>query len=274
MDVLTSPLSSPVVGSLLPTPVADSGVKPEQFGALVPPVALGRGVLDGAFAVLDALAHADEGLGLTALARASGLAKTSAHRLAEQLVTLGAVQCVEHRYYVGPRMSRIGQRWQPDPLLRRFAQAPVHALAAQSHAMASLRVLHDDRLRYVCAAVPHGHAYMPDPADPESIARTATGRVLYATQPAGDVMLPDCWSRREWRNLRESLREPGATVIDRHDAVAGVCCASAPVWWPNGACAGAVTVTVHANDLPVGLPTLVSYTAFRIGAALRHRKPK
>jgi hypothetical protein len=53
-----------------------------------------------------------------------------------------------------------------------------------------------------------------------------------------------------------------------------VCCASAPVWWPNGACAGAVTVTVHANDLPVGLPTLVSYTAFRIGAALRHRKPK
>jgi DNA-binding IclR family transcriptional regulator len=274
MDVLTSPLSSPVVGSLLPTPVADSGLKPEQFGALVPPVALGRGVLDGAFAVLDALAHADEGLGLTALARASGLAKTSAHRLAEQLVTLGAVQCVEHRYYVGPRMSRIGQRWQPDPLLRRFAQAPVHALAAQSHAMASLRVLHDDRLRYVCAAVPHGHAYMPDPADPESIARTATGRVLYATQPAGDVMLPDCWSRREWRNLRESLREPGATVIDRHDAVAGVCCASAPVWWPNGACAGAVTVTVHANDLPVGLPTLVSYTAFRIGAALRHRKPK
>jgi hypothetical protein len=29
-------------------------------------------VLDGAFAVLDALAHADEGLGLTALARANG----------------------------------------------------------------------------------------------------------------------------------------------------------------------------------------------------------
>src|SRR5271165_5485126 len=126
-----------------------------EFLTLHRPPGVARGVLDGAFAVLDALAHADEGLGLTALARASGLAKTSVHRLAEQLVMLGAVQCVEHRYYVGPRMLRIGQRWQPDPLLRRFAQTPVHALAMYSRAMASLRVLHEHRLRYICAAVPH-----------------------------------------------------------------------------------------------------------------------
>ena len=150
MDVSTSP----VVGLVLPTAVADAGAQSEQLVGLIPPAAAGRGVLDGAFAVLDALAHADEGLGLTALARASGLAKTSVHRLAEQLVTVGAVQCVERRYYVGPRMLRIGQRWQPDPLLRRFAQAPVHTLAVQSHAMASMRILHEHRLRYVCAAVP------------------------------------------------------------------------------------------------------------------------
>jgi hypothetical protein len=37
---------------------------------------------------------------------------------------------------------------------------------------------------------------------------------------------------------------------------------------------GQLTITVHANDLPFGLPTLVSYTACRTGAALRHRKPK
>jgi len=46
----------------------------------------GRGVL----AILDALAHAHAGLGLTDLARASGLAKTSAHRLAEQQPQLQA----------------------------------------------------------------------------------------------------------------------------------------------------------------------------------------
>jgi DNA-binding IclR family transcriptional regulator len=269
MNVLTSPPSSP------PPTVAglDSAAKPDvRLGPVG--TAAGRGVLDGAFAVLDALAHADQGLGLTELARASGLAKTSVHRLAEQLVTLGAVQCVEHRYYVGPQMLRIGQRWQPDPLLRRLAQEPVHALAVQSRAMASLRILHEQRLRYICAARPHGHAYMPDPADPESIARTATGRVLYATQPGGGVTLPDCWTRCEWRHLRESLRDPRATVIDRQDAVAGTCCVSAPVWWPNGVCAGAVTVTVHADDLPAGLPTLVSYTARRIGAAVQQLQQK
>ena len=183
------------------------------------------------------------------------------------------MQCVEHRYYVGPRMLRIGQRWQPDPLLRRSAQAPVHTLAVRSRAMASLRILHEQRLRYICAAVPHGHAYMPDAADPESIARTATGRVLYATQPAGDVTLPDCWNRRESRNLRESLREPRATVIDHQDAVAGMCCVSAPVWWPNRACAGAVTVSVHAKDIPVDLLTLLPHTASRISTALQQLEP-
>jgi IclR family transcriptional regulator, acetate operon repressor len=259
--------------SISPPSSGPSAAKPDL--ALGPVgTAQGRGVLDGAFAVLLALAHADQGLGLTALARASGLAKTSVHRIAEQLVNLGAVQCVEHRYYVGPQMLRIGERWQPDPLLRRCAQAPVHALAVQSRAMASLRILHEQRLRYICAAVPHGHAYMPDAANPESIARTATGRVLYATQPAGDVTLPDCWTQREWRNLRESLRDPRATVVDHQDAVAGMCCVSAPVWGPTGACGGAVTVTVQADDPPAGLPNMVSYTACRIGAALQQLMQK
>jgi DNA-binding IclR family transcriptional regulator len=171
-------------------------------------------------------------------------------------------------------MLRIGQRWQPDPLLRRCAHEPVHALAAQSRGMASLRILHDQRLRYVCAAVPHRRAYVPDHVDPEAIARTATGRVLYAAQSVDDTALPDCWSRREWRGLRESLRDPRTTVIDHQDAVAGMCCVSAPVWWPNGDCAGAVTVMVEANDPPVGVPGLVSHTARRIGNALRQVPPK
>ena len=251
----------------------DTGGKLEQLATLIPPDTTGgRRVLDGAFSILDALAHADEGLGLTALSHASGLAKSSAHRLAEQLVTLGAAERLNHRYFVGPRMMRIGQRWQPEPLLRRCAQRPVHALAVQSRAMASLRTIHENRLRYIFAAVPQGHAYMPDHLDPESIARTATGRVLYAAQPPGAVALPDCWTQREWRNVRESLGDPRATVIDHQDAVAGLCCVSAPVWWPNGACAGAVTVTLQAEDLPAGLPGLVAYTAGRIRAALQRLK--
>jgi len=229
----------------------------------------GRGVLDGAFAILDALAHAHTGLGLTDLARASGLAKTSAHRLAEQLVALGAVQRVGHRYYIGARIGRLGRRWQPDPLLRQAAQAPVRDLAMQSRAMASLRILHDDALRVICTTVPCGHAYMPTPIDRRSTARTATGRVLYAADREIDTaLLPDCWTPREWRRIRESIGELNATVIDHQEAFAGICCASAPVWWPNGTCAGALTALVQSTKCPPCLPDLVAHTARRISAAL------
>jgi DNA-binding IclR family transcriptional regulator len=229
----------------------------------------GRGVLDGAFAVLDALADAEGGLGLSALAGASGLAKTSAYRLAEQLVALGAVQQREVRYYVGARIGRIGQSWQPDPVLRAAAQSPVHTLAVQSRATASLRILHRDGLRVICTTAPHGHAYLPQPADRETTARTATGRVLYAASAKTHRGLPACWTPREWRLLRESVRDAHATVVDRQEAFPGICCVSAPVWSPTGNCVGAVTAVIPATNPTAHLPELVVYAARRIDAALR-----
>jgi DNA-binding IclR family transcriptional regulator len=238
-----------------------------------PAAAAGRGVLEGAFAILEALADTDGGLGLTALAGASGLAKTSAYRLAEQLVALGAVQRHEHRYYIGARLGRIGQRWQPDPVLRAAAQAPVHTLAVHSRATASLRILHEDRLRVICTTVPHGHAYLPHPADRESTARTATGRVLYAAQARTDVALPECWTPGQWRQLRDSIREPHASVVDEQDAFPGTCCVSAPVWWPSGTCAGAVTAVLQAATPPPHLHGLVVRAARSVGARLQQPSP-
>ena len=229
---------------------------------------VGRGVLDGALAVLDALAQADDGLGLTALARTTGLAKTLACRLAEQLTSLRGVQRLGGRYYIGARIDRIGRRWEPVPILRQAGRTPVHDLAVQSGAMASLRVLHEDRLRMICATAPQGRAYMLNPADRESTARTATGRVLYASQTCGDVELPDCWTPREWGLLRQSIREPHAAVVDLQDAMPGVCCVSAPVWWSDGRCAGAVTALVQSPKVPPNLSALVPRVARRIERAL------
>jgi DNA-binding IclR family transcriptional regulator len=250
----SSPTTAPRDESCEPLPAADTR----------------RGVLDGAFAVLEALADAGGGLGLSALAKASGLAKTSTYRLAEQLVALDAVQRVDHRYYIGARIGHMGQRWQPDPVLRQAAAAPVHTLAVQSRATASLRILHVDTLRVICTTAPHGHAYMPNPADRESTARTATGRVLYASTARSDVGLPGCWTPREWRQLREYIGDAHATVVDHQDAFPGVCCVSGPVWWPNGACAGAVTAVVQAAKPPPNLRDLVVCAARNIGAGLRY----
>jgi hypothetical protein len=43
---------------------------------------------------------------------------------------------------------------------------------------------------------------------------------------------------------------------------------SAPVWWPDGTCAGAVTVLELSRTLPPRLPDLVSHAARRVGTAL------
>jgi IclR family transcriptional regulator, acetate operon repressor len=250
-------------------PAQQTPATPDEPAGPPPTAYPGRGVLEGAFAILEALADADGGLGLSALAGASGLAKTSAYRLAEQLVVLGAVQRREHRYYIGPRLGRIGQRWQPDPVLRAAAQAPVHTLAVRSRATTALRILHEDRLRVICTTVPHGHPYLPNPADRELTASTATGRVLYATQTRSDVALPGCWTPHQWRQLRESIRDMHASVVDQQDAFPGTCCVSAPVWWPSGTCAGAVTAVLQATTPPPRLRELVVCAARSIGSRLR-----
>jgi len=249
---------------------ADTASQPQQFATLMPPPTSTRGVLDGAFAVLDALAHADGGLALTALANASGLAKTSAYRLAEQLTALGAAQRVDRRYYIGARIGHLGQTWQPDPVLREAGQTAVHTLAVRSRTTASLRTLHEDRLRMICTTGPHGHVYLPNPADPDSTARTATGRVLYATRAGIDERaLPCCWTLREWRDLRAHVRDAHATVVDHQEAIAGICCVSAPVWAPDGSCAGAVTAVVQACVPPRNLRDLVLCAARSINERLR-----
>jgi IclR family transcriptional regulator, acetate operon repressor len=229
----------------------------------------GRGVLEGAFAVLDALGQAENGLGLTALAHASGLAKTSAYRLAEQLVDLGALQRVDQHYLIGSRIGHVGRRWQPDPVLRHAGQAAVHALAVQSGAAAALRILRSGSLQLICATARHGHACLPVPADAQSTARTATGRVLYAAQANGSVVLPDCWTTREWRRLRECIREPQATVVDHQEAFPGVCCVSAPVWAADANCVGAVTAVLESDKPTLNLRDLVLRAARRIADGLR-----
>lgn len=235
--------------------------------APLPTPTSGRSVLEGAFAVLDALGRADGGLGLSDLSRESGLAKASAYRLAEQLVSLDAVRRFDRRYYVGARLGRIGQRWEPDPPLRTAARPWVHGLAVQSKAIVSMSILIEDRLQVVCGTAPRGHPRIAAPGA-DVIGRTATGQVLYAARHAGASADPDCLTTAEWNRLRSSIRELDATVVEKQAVLTGMCCVSAPAWYPNGRCAGAVTALVESATIPPALRDLVVRTARRIDAAL------
>jgi DNA-binding IclR family transcriptional regulator len=228
----------------------------------------GRRVVDGVFAVLDALADTESGLGLTELTQRSGLAKASTYRLAEQLVSLGALQRHDRRYYVGARLNHIGQVWHPDPRLRALAQPVVHRAAATAGAIVALSVLTGGRARLICATAPRGHTAVPEPAGDWS-GHSATGRVLHGTRPGAAAHVPAGWTARDWSRLCVSLQEPGATVSDRHDVLSGICCVAAPVWGPNGRCAGAITAMAESASVPPALPGLVAATARAVETALR-----
>jgi IclR family acetate operon transcriptional repressor len=69
------------------------------------PAVRGRGVLEGAFALLETLRRYADGAGVTELARACGVPKGTVHRLLDQLVAVGAVERYDGRYRGGPKLS-------------------------------------------------------------------------------------------------------------------------------------------------------------------------
>jgi IclR family acetate operon transcriptional repressor len=207
------------------------------------------------------LGRTDTGLGLTELSRATGLAKTTVHRLAEQLVAGGAAPRIERRDFVGPAIARIGRRWEPDPQLRQAACGPVRTLARVLRTAAAVYVLHEGRALLVTATVCRGQSWVP-PAelDAPSIARTAIGRVLLGSDRA--VVPPD------QHRHRLDLRDWRAVVADQ-DATGGFCWIAAPVLRPDGRRAAAVAALVAANITPPGVKSRLLCAALQIGQHLR-----
>ncbi|MFF8731202.1 IclR family transcriptional regulator [Streptomyces sp. NPDC015171] len=189
----------------------------------------GRGVLEGAFALLDSIEEAGEAR-LAALAAASGLPKSSAHRLLEQLILLGAVERTGGVYRMGPRVFRLGSTWQPYPGLLAAAQGPVRRLAEATGTTVTICVLHEGRT--MAAAGVQGEIAELVPVQPGMTwpATTAAGRVLTAWAPPGTPLGP---LPGTWRRTASDIRERGA-AFDREEVLPGVSCAAVPLHGPHG----------------------------------------
>lgn len=228
----------------------------------------GRGVLDGAFCVLEALCAADRGLGLTELARTSGLAKTSAYRLAEQLTGIGAVQCVDQRYFIGPMLGHLGQCWQPNPVLRRACEEPIRKLSVMARATAGVYVLHRQQARLVTATTPPGHSWIPPREfDAETTPHTAVGRALLAAQPHSER--PPCIPPAIWQRWRSQARDPRFVITESDQTPAGCSIAAVPIWGSDGECVGTAAVLPHAPAPSSAIINLLLHTTRRIGQVLR-----
>ncbi|MFE5207674.1 helix-turn-helix domain-containing protein [Streptomyces sp. NPDC056600] len=177
----------------------------------------GRGVLEGAFALLEALRQHGDGAGVSELAVACAVPKSTTHRLLEQLTALGAVERRGARYRLGAQLYRLGQAWQPHPGLRMAGRLPLHRLRAATGGSAVLAVMHEEQALTVCS--------VPGRAEPLVPVRNGEAFPLDTA-------------------LGQALRGPvrSGAVLDREDVAAGVCCAALPVRLTTGAVVGAVAV--------------------------------
>ncbi|GAA4214659.1 IclR family transcriptional regulator [Microbispora amethystogenes] len=215
----------------------------------------GRGVLEGAFHLLDVLSAAEGGAGLSELARDAGMPKATTYRLLRQLASLGAVQRHGQRYLVGRRLARLGDAWQPDPRLQAAAREPVRLLSSLTTTVTFLTVLEDDRIRVITAT--RGDITEVPPVLPgsELAGATAAGRVLLMHRPDDDA--PPGFTPAEWRRARTAFRRAGSIAADHQDVLPGICCVAVPVRGPDGEVVASVSALAIRPAVPAGLSELV-----------------
>ncbi|MFF5425279.1 MULTISPECIES: IclR family transcriptional regulator [unclassified Streptomyces] len=209
----------------------------------------GRGVLEGAFALLDALRRTGDEAGVTELALACGVPKGSVHRLLDQLVAVGAVERRGSRYRVGPQLYRLGQAWEPHPGLRPAARLPVQRLRAATGASVVLTVLREDM------AITVGSV----PGELEAVVPVRDGTAFHLDTAAG-------------RALRGPRR--GGAVLDREDVMDGVCCAALPVRAPDGRIVAALAGLVPAGRRLDALAQAVAEAGAAITRVLARGVPR
>ncbi|MEU3465801.1 IclR family transcriptional regulator [Streptomyces sp. NPDC006733] len=232
--------------------------------APVPPGDGGRGVLQGAFGLLEAVDRAGEAR-LTQLATQSGLPKSTTYRLLEQLVELGAVQRSGTGYRMGPEMFRLGQEWQPHPGLRAAADEPVRRLAAATGTTVGISVLCNGETLVVLWA-PGGDRALPPPRRGTPLPWfTAAGKVLVAgAHPA----LPLDPLPAAWRREAELIRDRGV-AFDREQVTAGVCCVAVPLYSTGGVPVASLCVLTDPAHHLEQLADAVRVAGRAISAGLR-----
>jgi len=207
----------------------------------------GRSVLEGAFGLLEAVERAGQA-GLTRLASECGLPKTTAYRLLEQLVELGAVERDRGGYRIGSRIFRLGQAWQPYPGLRSAARGPARRLARVTGAVVGVNVLREGRtlvLDWTSRETDEAPDLLPDGVVWPWF--TAAGKVLVAGAPP---RLPLGPLPASWRRESEVIRDRGV-AFDREEVAAGACCVAVPLYGPSGvplASLSVVTDPAHSLD--------------------------
>jgi DNA-binding IclR family transcriptional regulator len=222
----------------------------------------GETVISRAFRLLGAFDPGASELTLEELANASGLSRSTAHRMAGQLVDVGALERSRRGWQLGTRMFEVGQLVAREQRLRERSVAHMQDLYAATGETVQLAVLDSGAVLYV--EIISGHRKVATPSRRGGrmpLHCTALGKVLLAfSEDGGQAWLTKAAvldARTEHTitdddRLRRELHEVRIEQVafDREEAALGLQCVAAPILDSAGVATAALSVSMPAGGRP------------------------
>lgn len=264
--------------------VDELGVGP-GYGPLIGPTLDGTSgdpgtVIGKVRLIVESLAAADGRVGLSELARRSGLAKPTVHRLCQELVAWGVVERAGAAFRLGRRLFELGQHVPGHRILRDAALPYMEELFVATRQTVHLAVVDGLEVLYLERITGRRSDRVPSQvAGRLPLHCTATGKCLLAFGPpalleqaverglapmtARSVVSPPVL-RRELEQARVD-----GFAVEREEVAAGVMSVAAPVFAAGGRLTGALSITAAVRHVDVGrlAPTLLGATR-ALGQAL------
>jgi IclR family pca regulon transcriptional regulator len=210
-------------------------------------------------AVIRAFDNDHRELGLSEVARASGLTRAAARRFLLTLVKLGYVNFSDGRFSLRPRVLELGYAYLSSLSLPEVAQPHMEALVARVNESSSISVLDDTDVVYV-VRVPTRRIMSITLSVGTRLPAYATsmGRVLLAGLPTEELELR--LSRIDVRPLTartvadeqalrkslDSVRKQGFAAVDQ-ELEEGLRSIAVPIRGADGAVLAALNASVHAS---------------------------
>jgi IclR family acetate operon transcriptional repressor len=218
--------------------------------------AAGQPVLSRAFRVLGAFAATRPEMTLAQLVHETGMPRSTVHRLAHQLESLGALEPTQRGWRIGVRMFEFGQLVATQQGLRELALPYMNDLYETTHETIQLAVLDGGEVLYVEVLSGHRKVRSPSRRGGRMPAHcTALGKVLLTF---GEVTVPlegppferrtgnTITDRRALARALEDVRRAGI-AFDAEESLVGLCCVAAPVFGPKRHDVAAISVAMPAR---------------------------
>jgi DNA-binding IclR family transcriptional regulator len=199
-----------------------------------------RSVIGRAFAILRAFDQSDRELTAAEIAVRTGLPTSTAHRIAMELVQVGALERVESRYRPDILLFELGQLAEQRSVLREAAMPFMEDLYEATHHTVHLGVLDGSEVVYVERLTGTHGSKVPSRVGGRNPAHcTGLGKALLAHQPKRerDLLLAQPLIAATRHSITDPvrLREELALIVDRgaaydhEEARLGLACVAAPV---------------------------------------------